>query len=202
MSAVFLLIRHATNDFVGKALAGRAPGVRLNDEGKRQAEHLADRLGTLSIAAIYVSPLERAHETAAPLAARLDIRPRERSELHEIDCGDWTGKTFRELDADPEWRVWVTRRSEARPPRGESIAEAQRRAVDLIMRLRAEHDAATIALVSHGDVIKATLAHFLRMSLDALETFDIAPASVSAIQVGADWAQVKLVNETGSLPLA
>jgi probable phosphoglycerate mutase len=68
------------------------------------------------------------------------------------------------------------------------------------MRLRGQHDGGTVALVSHGDVIKAALAHFLRMSLDALESFDIAPASVSVIQAGADWAQVKLVNDTGSLP--
>jgi broad specificity phosphatase PhoE len=200
MSAVFLLVRHATNDFVGHAIAGRAPGLRLNAEGQRQAQQLADRLRTAPIGAIYVSPLERARETAAPLAARLRLEPVVCNELHEIDCGDWTGKTFLELDADPEWRLWVTRRTGARPPRGESIVEAQRRAVDLIMRLRGQHDGATVALVSHGDVIKAALAHFLRMSLDALESFDIAPASVSVIQAGADWAQVKLVNDTGSLP--
>ena len=202
MSAVFLLVRHATNDLVGKAMAGRAPGVRLNAEGQRQAQHLADRLRTAPIAAIYVSPLERALETAAPLAARLRLEPRISKELHEIDCGGWTGKTFQELDPDPEWRLWITRRTGARPPRGESIVEAQRRAVDFIMRLRREHDGATVALVSHGDVIKAALAHFLRMSLDALESFDIAPASVSAIRVGAEWAQVKLVNDTGALPHA
>src|SRR5215216_5264458 len=111
MAAVFLLIRHATNDFVGKALAGRAPGVRLNEEGWREAQRLAERLGTAPISAIYVSPLERACDTAAPLAARLGLTPRECGELHEIDCGEWTGKTFTELDADPQWRLWVMRRS-------------------------------------------------------------------------------------------
>jgi len=94
----------------------------------------------------------------------------------------------------------VLRRSEARAPGGESILEAQRRVVDLITRLRVAHEGEIVALVSHGDVIKAALAHFLRISLDELERFDIAPASVSAIQVGEDWAQVKLVNDTGSLP--
>jgi probable phosphoglycerate mutase len=96
----------------------------------------------------------------------------------------------------------VLRRSEARPPGGESILEAQRRAVDLILRLRAKHEGETVVLVSHGDVIKAVLAHFLRISLDDLESFDIAPAAVSAVHVGENWAQVKLVNDTGSLPRA
>jgi probable phosphoglycerate mutase len=202
MATLFLLIRHATNDFVGKAIAGRAPGVRLNAQGFREAQQLADRLRTAAIAAIYVSPLERARETAAPLAARLKLAAGVCSELHEIDCGDWTGKTFSELDADPQWRLWVLRRSEARPPGGESILEAQRRAVDLILRLRAKHEGETVVLVSHGDVIKAVLAHFLRISLDDLESFDIAPAAVSAVHVGENWAQVKLVNDTGSLPRA
>jgi broad specificity phosphatase PhoE len=131
----------------------------------------------------------------------LNIAPRVAAELNEIDCGEWTGKTFQDLHREPEWRLWVSQRTQARAPGGESIAEAQRRAVDLITRLVSEHDGETVALVSHGDVIKAALAHFLRMPLDHLETFDIAPASVSAIQVGTDWAQVKLVNETGVLPL-
>ena len=200
MSTVLLLVRHATNDFVGRAIAGRAPGVHLNEEGKRQAHGLAERLGTIPIAAIYTSPLERTRETAEPLAARLNITPRALDKLHEIDCGDWTGKTFPELDREREWQLWVTQRTQARPPGGESIIEVQRRAVDAIAQLRAEHEGETVVLVSHGDVIKAALAHFLRISLDDLETFDIAPASVSAIQAGVDWAQVKLVNETGALP--
>jgi broad specificity phosphatase PhoE len=202
MAALFLLIRHATNDFVGKAIAGRAPGVRLNAQGLSEAQQVTDRLRTAPIAAIYVSPLERARETAAPLAARLRLEARVCPDLHEIDCGEWTGKTFGELDADPRWRLWVLRRSEARAPGGESILEAQCRVVDLITRLRVAHEGEIVALVSHGDVIKAALAHFLRISLDELERFDIAPASVSAIRVGEDWAQVKLVNDTGSLPSA
>jgi probable phosphoglycerate mutase len=200
VSTVFLLVRHATNDFVGKAIAGRAPGVKLNEAGRRQADALAARLSSAPVAAIYVSPLERTHETAEPLATRLNLTPRVLTAIHEIDCGEWTGKTFQELDRDPEWRVWVTRRTQARPPNGETIVEAQQRAVDAIMRLRAQHEGETIVLVSHGDVIKAALAHFLRISLDDLETFDIAPVSVSAIHAGADWAQVKLVNDTGALP--
>jgi probable phosphoglycerate mutase len=200
MSTVLLLVRHATNDFVGRAIAGRAPGVHLNEEGKREARELASRLSTIPIASICTSPLERAQETAEPLAARTAITPRVLAGLHEIDCGAWTGKSFQALGREAEWRLWVTRRTQARPPGGESIVEAQRRIVDVIAQLRAEHDGQTVVLVSHGDVIKAALAHFLRMSLDDLETFDIAPASVSAIHAGADWTQVQLVNGTGALP--
>jgi probable phosphoglycerate mutase len=199
VATVFLLVRHATNDFVGKALAGRAPGVHLNAEGVAQAERLAERLSAVPLAAIYVSPLERAVETAAPLAARLKLVPRACAGLHEIDCGDWTGRTFRELDVEAAWRTWVGQRSRARPPNGESIVEAQGRIVDAMNALREEHEGETVALVTHGDVIKAALARVLRISLDDLEQFDIAPASVSIIVAGAGWTQVRLVNDAGIL---
>jgi probable phosphoglycerate mutase len=199
MATVFLLVRHAMNDLVGKALAGRARGVHLNAEGVAQAERLAERLSAVRLAAIYVSPLERAAETAAPLAARLKLVSRTHSGLNEIDCGEWTGRTFRELDVEPAWRTWVDGRSSARPPNGESIVEAQTRIVEAMNALRAEHDGETIALVTHGDVIKAALAHVLRSSLDDLEQFDIAPASVSIVVAAEGWAQVKLVNDTETL---
>jgi broad specificity phosphatase PhoE len=71
--ATLYLIGHGAHDLLGRAMAGRIPGVHLNAEGKRQAERLAERLGEGSLRAIYSSPLERAQETAAPLAARLGL---------------------------------------------------------------------------------------------------------------------------------
>ena len=195
----FLLIRHANHGLVGRALAGRAAGVRLNDEGRLQSERLAARLAECPIAAIYTSPQERARETAAPLAARLRIEPRVESAIDEIDFGDWTGKTFLELADDPHWPVWVRTRSVARPPGGEAFEAVCRRAVAGIERLRSAHADETLALISHADVIKAILATFLGISLDDLERFDVAPAAVSIVAVGEDWSRVELVNDTGEL---
>ena len=194
----FLLIRHASHDLLGKALAGRAPGVRLNERGKREADHLADRLASAGIDAIYTSPRERACDTAAPLARRLNVVPRVSSNIDEIDFGDWTGRSFMDLERDPHWPVWVERRSRAQAPNGEAFWDVQRRAVLAMDRLRNEHPAQTIALFTHGDVIKATLAHYLRISLDDLERFEVAPASVSAIVTDQAWAQVTLVNGRGA----
>ena len=202
MATVFLLIRHGSNDAIGKSLAGRAPGVRLNAQGLREAEQLVVRLERVAVSALYVSPLERAMQTAAPLAARLRLTPQIDPALHEVDFGAWTGKAFDELAADPHWAVWVDRRSEARPPGGESIVEVQRRIVSGLDRLRTTHTGETVALISHGDVIKSTLAFFLGLSLDRLERFEIAPASVSVLVAGDGWAQVKSMNETGSSALS
>jgi probable phosphomutase (TIGR03848 family) len=192
-----LLIRHASHALVGKALAGRMDGVRLDERGRRQADVLAERLATSEIQAIYTSPRERTVQTATPLAQRLGLELSMEAAFDEIDFGDWTGKTFAELAGEPSWPVWVDRRSVAQPPNGEPFVDVQRRALDGIHRLRAAHPEHTVAIFSHGDVIKSVLAHFLGIGLDHLERFDVAPASVSIVAAGDGWAQVKLINGSG-----
>jgi probable phosphoglycerate mutase len=171
--------------------------VHLNAQGRAEAARLAERLGAVSISALYASPRERALETAAPLTARLQLKTQVLEGFDEIDFGAWSGKTFADLAREPGWDVWVDRRSEARPPGGESISEAQRRAAGAIDRLLREHDGQTVVVVSHGDVIKSVIAHCLRLSLDELERFDVAPASVSVLAAGEGWTQLKLLNDTG-----
>ena len=73
MPTRFYLIRHATHDLVGRALAGRMESVSLSDAGRRESEQLASRLGGIAIKAFYSSPLQRAVETAAPLARRFGL---------------------------------------------------------------------------------------------------------------------------------
>lgn len=194
-----MLVRHGSIDLIGKALAGRKPGVHLNERGHSEAQRLAEQLADAGISAIYVSPRERAAETAAPLAARLQLTAQVCDEIDEIDFGRWTGLSFVKLNGEAEWRTWVERRSRAQPPDGESIVAVQKRMVDAIERMRRDHADQAIALVTHGDVIKAALAHYVGLTLDNLERFDIAPASVSVVAAGAGWAQVKLVNWTGAV---
>jgi probable phosphomutase (TIGR03848 family) len=199
VAAAFLLIRHATTDLVGRAIAGRAPGVHINDCGEREVERLARHLADVQVAAVYTSPLERTRETAAALARDRGLTPHVLDALNEIDFGEWTGRTFEELSSQPGWRTWVDTRSAAAPPRGETIVAAQRRVLDAMRKLSSEHERSTVALVTHGDIIKSVLAHYLGTSLDELERFDVAPASVSVVFLGDDWAQVKLVNSTSRI---
>jgi broad specificity phosphatase PhoE len=196
----FLLVRHASHDLVGKALAGRASAVRLNGAGRREAQELSERLASVPPRALFVSPQMRALETAEPLARRLQLAPQVEAALDEIDFGRWTGRTFDELARDPLWPVWVERRGVAAPPEGEPFVQVQERIVRCLSRLQAEYSDAVIVLVSHGDVLKAALAHYLRMSLDDLECFDLRPASVSIVSAVGSWAQVRVVNWMAQLP--
>ena len=192
----FLLVRHGAHDWLGRGVAGRLGGVSLNAQGWAQAEALVARLQDRDIHAICSSPQPRTRETVAALAGHRRLKVEVAPAFDEIDFGQWTGRDFASLDGDPEWAAWNQRRSAARPPGGETIGEAQRRAVQGIEALRVRHPDRTVLVTSHGDVIKAILATALGMSLDLLERFEIAPASLSALEAGEGWVQVKLVNAT------
>lgn len=196
-----LVIRHAAHDLLGRRLAGRMDGVPLNETGLRQATQLAESLHGRPLAALYSSPLERALQTAGPLAAWTGRPVLTRSALNDIEFGGWTGQTFEQLQSDPEWITWCDHRSAAQPPEGETIEEVQKRMVDELRQLAALHPHGTIAIFSHCDVIKAALAYFLSLSLDALERFEIAPASISVLVMEGRWTQVRLVNGGPVVPI-
>jgi len=195
VTTTVFLVRHATHDRLNRILCGRMPGVTLGAEGRAQAAALPARLRREPIVAVYASPLERACETAQPLADGLRLDVQVLDALNEIDVGAWSGRTFDDLRDDPLWTRWNTARNVTRPPGGEMMLEAQVRIVGAIEHLRAAHPEQSVALVSHGDVIKAALAYYLGLALDAILRFDISPASVSTLVVG-DWgAKILSMNE-------
>ena len=192
-----LLIRHATTDSVGKRLSGRTPGVHLNSEGQAQAQKLALRLAGLPIAAIYSSPLERALETAGPLAENHNLQTIINKDFLEIDFGKWTNRTFIELQNEPQFKLFNQFRSGTRIPDGELMLEAQARIVSGLQKLCAQYPQKTIAVVSHSDLIKAAVAYYAGIHLDMFQRLEISPASVSIIQIFEETAQILLVNDTG-----
>ena len=190
----FALIRHAAHARLGHTIVGRAPGVQLSPAGLGEAGALAERLEGSPIRALYSSPLERARATAAPIAARLGIKVQIADELNEIDFGDWTNRTLADLHDLEEWRWFNGFRSSSRIPHGEAMIEVQGRILGLVDRLCAAYPEQMVALVSHGDVIKATLAHYLGVPLDLFQRIEISPASVSIVRVERYGPAVLLVN--------
>lgn len=197
-----LLIRHATCDPVGSVLSGRTPAVHLNAEGRRQADELAARLAPISLDAIYSSPLERTVQTAEAIAKGRDLRVEAMDELLELDFGRWTGRRFTELDDDEEWRRWNVVRSIARIPDGEAMLEVQARALAALRRVTSRWPDGRCAVVSHGDLIRSTLAYLLGVPTDLMLRLEIRPASTSVVQLGPDYVKVACVNHMGELPLA
>ncbi|MCL5745502.1 MAG: histidine phosphatase family protein [Acidobacteria bacterium] len=192
--ALFFLIRHAENDYVGRRLAGWSPDVHLNEEGRAQAGRLADRLANTGISVLYSSPLERALETAAPLAERLGLEVQIRDALGEIRFGEWTGHYIEDLRQDPLWQHYNAFRSSTRAPGGESMLDVQLRIVTEIESLRRQHTDGTIAIVSHGDAIRAAVLHYAGIPLDLMHRIEISTASVSVISVEDHGPQVLGLN--------
>jgi len=198
MTQLFL-IRHGHTDWADKKLAGWLPGVSLNDLGRQQAAALVGRLAPVKLDAIYSSPLQRTLETAAPLARARDLRVIRLPDLGEVRYGDWQGQPLSRLVKKKEWAVVQHAPSLARFPNGESLREMQSRAVAGIERIAAAHVRGAIAVFSHGDVIKAIVAHFVGMPLDAFQRLSIAPASLTVLGLGRFGARLLRLNDTGPL---
>ena len=194
-----MLIRHATNDWVGDRLAGWTPGVHLNEQGRGQAAALAERLAAWPIQAIYSSPLERAVETAQAVAGRhgLDIVVEE--EVGESRYGDWTGQSIKELAKAPEWLQVQFTPGLARFPNGESLGEMQARAVAAVERLRRLHPSGIVAVFSHADVIKAVAAYYAGVPFDLFQRLVIDTASVTWVRFTPHGPRIMRLNDTGAL---
>jgi len=190
----FLLVRHGSTDWVGKALAGRLPGVGLDAAGRVQAQEVANRLAGRAIAAIYSSPLQRAVETAEPLAEQFGLPIQTRDAFTEIDFGAWQGKKITDLNDAPEWQRFNALRGSTAAPGGELMLQVQARMANELENLQQQHREETVAVFSHADVIKAALMLYLAMPLDFHSRLEISPASVSVLEI-ADWGpRVLAVN--------
>lgn len=192
-----LLVRHAHTDAVGRSLAGRAAGVALSPDGRVQAARLAARLASETLDAVYTSPLERAVRTAEAIAEPRGLQVAVEDGLTELDFGGWTGARIDTLEPDERWRRFNVFRSGTRIPDGELALEAQVRVVCALLRLRERHPQGTILAVSHADVIRMAVAHFIGMPIDLALRLEVDPASVSALELS-DWgARLLALNATG-----
>ncbi len=195
-----LLVRHGRTPTTGKVLPGRAKGLHLSDVGQGEAQAVAERLASLKkIDVIYASPLERARETAIPLAKHLKMAVKVDRGLLECEFGEWTGRNLADLYKLPEWATVQRYPSGFRFPGGESFSEMQARFVSTLGDIRAKHVGQTIAIFSHADPIKAAVADAMGTHLDLFQRITISTCSVTAITYGATGPNVLTVNDTGNL---
>ena len=194
-----LLIRHGLTDWVGHRLPGWTPGIHLSEEGRQQAEALAQRLASLPIEAIYASPLERTVETAEVIATPHGLSVQLRENLGEVRIGEWTGQAIEDLAKKEEWLAIQFYPSGANIPGGETMHEMQARVVAELDAIRKAHPGATVAVVSHADVIKAAVAHYMGLHLDLFQRLVVYPASLTAFQFSKFGPRLVLFNDSGTI---
>lgn len=198
--STLLLIRHAVTDMTGKRLYGRSEGISISESGKEQAALLAERMAEIRVDALYSSPLDRCLQTARPIEDACGVKLRKLGGVIEIDYGTWTGRPFTSLRRLKLWREFHGGTPSApRFPGGETLAEAQRRAVEAIEGVVERHPKETVAVVTHGDVVALVLAHYAGIHIDLFQRLEVSPASVTAIVAGNGAPRIRRVNDTGTL---
>lgn len=201
MVTIFL-VRHGQNEWVEKKrLAGWIPDIHLNEEGRQQAAALAERLAHLPLAALYSSPVARCVETATYISRASNLEVQELDALGEVRYGEWEGAEIEALSKEKSWYAVQHFPSRFRFPQGEALREVQARAVAGLEMLATQHEKTDlIAVVSHADLIKLVLAHYLGVHIDLFQRVVIAPASVSVLALMENgMVRVVRVNDDGPL---
>jgi broad specificity phosphatase PhoE len=194
MPTTIHLVRHGHHGLLGRILCGRMAGVALDARGRAELAACAERLQPAP-SVIQSSPQLRAMQSAEILADRFRLPVEVVAELDEIDLGDWTGRSFEELERNESWHRWNAHRGSTRPPGGESMQALQTRMVGHIEQLCLQRPSETIALVSHAEPIRAVVLHFARIPLDDFLSVEIGPASITTLVDGPDGIQLSRVNE-------
>jgi 2,3-bisphosphoglycerate-dependent phosphoglycerate mutase len=199
-----LLIRHGRTDAnANGVLAGRTPGVVLDEVGRTTTESLAKRLEAVNIAQVVSSPLERTLETASILFTK-DVEIALEDRLLECDYGDWQ---LSDLSVNELWPIVQQRPDEMIFPNGESMNDMSSRACVAVRewdsKLSSAHGENVVwAAISHGDIIKAICADAMGLPLRKFQSLLIEPASVSVIHYSEKGSAVSKLNDTGSEWLA
>lgn len=195
---LLLLIRHGENDYVktGK-MAGRIPGVHLNERGQKQAQALGEALRSIPLKAVYASPLERAMETAAPIAESHKLTIIQEPDLMDTHVGKWQGRSWKILRLMKAWKIVQEAPSRFRFPEGESFPETQLRIVNVLERIVRKHNKPkdVVAVVFHADPIKLAVAHFLGMPLDQFQRLGCDTGSLTALHVNEMGAHLMKLNQ-------
>jgi broad specificity phosphatase PhoE len=179
-----------------QALVGRSGSAALTLHGREQVKATAEYLARFHVDRLVSSPQPRALETARILTGILTVPAETHAGFDELDFGRWSGMAFGDLNQLPEWQTFNLCRSLMAAPEGESLREAQTRALTAILELHATSLGKTFAVVTHADIIRSVFAFFSGSPLDLFLRFSIAPASVSILTVSDSFAQIECLNRT------
>jgi broad specificity phosphatase PhoE len=185
MKHLLLLIRHGESTWnVEHRLPGQLPGIELTATGRVQAQRLATALTVLPLSAIISSPLARAVETAEYLAQGRALSIQLEPDLMDIELGHWSGQNRDALfQSDPAWKAFV-RNPTVAPQDVETFPELEQRVVAAVERwLKIDATGPCPAFVTHADVIKLLLAHYLGLEAGRARSLWIENASVSVVEL-------------------
>ncbi|MCB9420898.1 MAG: MSMEG_4193 family putative phosphomutase [Ardenticatenaceae bacterium] len=199
----FILVRHGENDWVNKhRLAGWIPGIHLNEKGHEQAQAAAERLAHLPVTAVYSSPVTRCMETAVYIARPHNLDVIELEEVGEVRYGKWEGKKIKKLAKKKRWMTVQFFPSRMTFPQGEALRDVQSRGIQALEKLSRQHPDDVVIVVSHADLIKLVMAHYLGVHIDLFQRIVISPASANVMSLHpSGGVRILRLNDDGPLIL-
>lgn len=193
----FFFVRHGVTDHTGHKLSGWMD-IPLNAEGITQARAAADSLSQVRFKKIYSSPVKRCAQTAAIVAEPHRKEVEFLDDLGEVQYGDWTDRSLAQLKRLKVWKDVQHKPSAFRFPGGETLRDVQKRAVDSIEAIAAEHRKGSVCCVSHADVIRLVFAHYMGVHIDLFQRIVIGPAAVSVLGLGDGVPRILALNQMPS----
>ena len=190
-----LLVRHAVTAETGKVLSGRLPGIPLSPLGVEAAAVAGRALADAAAGVIVTSPMERCRQTAVALGRETGIRPRVDKRYAEVDYGAWSGRRLADLRRLAAWRSLMVSPARFRFPGGETLDEVRQRSVAATEALAVAFAEDTAVVVTHADVVRALLCHYLGMSLDLIHRLEVGPTSLTEIDLTDGFVRVPIVNQ-------
>lgn len=170
----------------------------LSARGHEQAATLARHLSREKLDAVYASPMKRVQQTLGPLLGNGVPDPVVLHDLREVDFGDWTGLVWEEIQTHSGISAfdWLTELERGTVPNAESGAALRARVEPCLQRILRDHAGQTVAVFSHGGVIRMLLGILLGLPLRETAQFEIDHASVTRVAVNPDQAEIELLNFT------
>ena len=178
-----ILIRHARSVAnADNVLAGQTPGVTLDPIGLQQSKNLANQLGDISIAKVFVSPLERCLHTINPWLQSFgkDVPVHSDFRIIEPDYGLWSGRKLAELSTEKLWEQVQNNPAQVQFPQGERFIDVWDRVGSFYESLtELASSEANYLIVSHGDIIKFLVARILKMEFKNFQKLMVEPGSLT-----------------------
>jgi broad specificity phosphatase PhoE len=192
-----LLARHGETDWNRERRVLGWSKITLNENGIRQARQLAGWLSAFKIGRVYSSPLPRTFQTAEILCSGLGVEPVADPHFTEANIGDWEGHYWKDLAGDPIRLQYYDNPETARPPGGETSSEVRARAVSGIEAIRRIAPDGTILIVTHADLVRCVLSHYLDIDFKTVRKFWIDHAALSSLSLDGDGATLHFLNLVG-----
>lgn len=195
LKGVVLLMRHGETPWNREGrVMGRNP-IELDEAGRKQVESAIPLARILSPELIVSSPLIRARQSADIIAGAIGVNPViEDPRLSEVEYGRWQGMVYDDLIKDEHYIHYRERPIDEPTPGGETICDVQARGVAAVQHMIAANPGKRVLFVSHGDIIRTVLCHFMNLGLENFRRIRIDNATFFGIQVADDFAEIKFLN--------